>query len=237
MSFRCQSQNDATAKAIVSTGFSGSTWTAACWFRRESAATSNGAILTAGGASNDNRFEMQTTANGADIRFRNTNGFDGTDNVFTVSDGEWVYVAMVCVGSSYSAYGWRDTTAEDRTTLASVTYSSITPGYCIIGGDSNTSPYWVPARGEYVHWRFWNAALTTAELNTERKSATAQKAGAIIAAPLASGTDTTQNGSGGAITITGTTDKATGTGYPVSIGAGGSVAPIVAYYQSLRANE
>ena len=224
MSFRCQSQSGAIAKAVQTVGLSGTAFTIAGWFRRESAATINGSIIMAGTNGNNNRLQMETTANGGDVRFKNTNGFDGTDSVFTVADGEWIYGAISCSGATYNAWGWRDTTAEDRTQLAAVSYTSITPDKYIIGGDSNVNPYWVPARGEYVHVRYWNAALNETELNAERKSATAVRTANLVGDhPLASSTDNSDaSGNGRTLTITGTTDLATGSSYPTSIGSGAS---------------
>lgn len=233
MSFRCQSQSGATAKALQSTGLSGNAFTMACWFRRDAAATANGAIIYGGTTANGLYAEMQTTANGGDIRFRNTNGFDGSDSVFTVTDGEWVYVAIISNAGAFSGYGWRDTVSESRTSLGTNSTSAITPTQYIIGGDSNTAPYWVPARGEYVHARYWNAVLSTTELNLERLSATPVRSTNLVAAhPLASSSDTSDNsGNNRLLTISGTTDLATGSSYPTSIGGTGSnIARLAAAY-------
>jgi hypothetical protein len=238
MSFKCQSQSGAIAKAINSVGLSGTSNTLAGWFRRDAAGTAgNNCIGYFGTSSNGLRLQMDTTANGGDVRFMQTNGFNGSDSVFTVSDGEWVYVAVLQSAGSFSGHAWRDTTGESRTSLGTNSTSSFTPDRYIIGGDSNVAPFWIPARGEYVHWRYWNAVLTTTELNAERLSATPVRTSNLVGShPLANSTDTSDNsGNGNVLTITGTTDLTTGSGAPTSIGTGGSsVAPIVAYYTTRR---
>lgn len=205
-------------------GLSGNAWTISGWFRRDSSAGSNGWVYGANSAGNTLRAEMQTTANGADIRLKEGSGFDGTDSVFSVANDEWVYVALGSNGTSYFGYCWRDTTSEDRTDLGGATPggATFTPTTMAAGGDTGTAPYWFPALGEFRYMRYWNDDLTTTELNTERLSATAVKTTSLVGDWLLANSTDTADISGNARTLTSLGSPSSGTTEPASVGAGGS---------------
>ena len=233
--------DSSNARAINTTGLSGNVWSIAGWYRRN-AASATAEIVSAYSGGTNWRAEMQATAAGGDVRRMEGSGFNGTDSVFTVSDGEWVYVAVGSTGTTLWGYAWRDTVSEDRTDLGQSTPggSTATPSGYFAGGNSSLSPYLSGALGEYVHLRYWNASLNTTELNAERKSATAVRTTGLVGDhPLASKTDTSDaSGNGYTLTFAGTVDTHydTGASYPTSIGAAASVVPACArMYAMLRA--
>lgn len=204
---------DATTRIVSASLGSPSTGTAAFWIRRTSSGTDP--IFFRFGDTTTRYWEFHTST----PTFRRSGA--APTNPFTVSAGDWAYLGITKNGGTLGFYGFTDVTAETvtaiesaylPTTLTSVEVGDVAAAY----GASMTDM-------EIAHLRVWNSVLTTAQMNTEKNSATPViTSGCLLAASLDSAL-TAQTGSDLSVV--------TGTGYtftanaPSSLSGGASTVP------------
>lgn len=160
----------------------------------------------------------------------------------TMTSGDWWYITMrgdgVPANGTITGTAWKSD--GTKINLGTITKSGLDPAQMdsVVVGATQSTPFsfgQYSFAGEFVHLRAWDSVLTDGELETERTSETAQKASALIAAPLASKTDTSNAGSAGTLTFGGGTvdvNYVTGTDYPGYFVAGGSIVPLLMAHYS-----
>ena len=181
---------DATTTIAVALGSTPSSGTTGVWYRR--AGTPAGeSILNALG---------RGIIHSATTLMRS--GGDAPSPVVHPADGDWMYLAVIRSGSSWSAYGFLDQSSQSAATIQAEGYypgsaSDVEVGdYAGVYGAGLTNV-------EYLHMRTWSSALSLADLNAEKNSATPVITSGLIhatsfATDLASstGNNATNSGSG-----------------------------------------
>lgn len=229
--------NATSDQAIRSTSISGTDFTFIVQFKPESNPTGwVCAVYNTGGSGQHSGFRTWYT--GGVIRCEGalygSTGSYSAGQEFTNDSWHQVAIVQNNSGGTMDAYLWSPAGARQ------LIYSRSTAGFTATGiflgapdqsreGQSNST------FGCFRYAKYWsNTILSASELDTERTSATCVKAGGTSLWALPDATTGTDSINGYDFTITSGSTSASEPGY---IGAGGSVAPIAAYYQSLRANE
>ena len=162
---------DSDTELIQSASLTGAV-TTAFWWRRPAAAMSGQLFAFAS-------FALEAASTG--IKLAGT----GDDTDVEPASGDWVYLALIQNGGGFSVYAWEDIVSETMHTITSA-YNPGTMSQVLLGDVAGI--YGVGyTDAEHLHLRVWNTALTTAQLNTERQSATPViTSGLILDVPLAS---------------------------------------------------
>lgn len=205
-------RRDISAAAISNTA----AWTMALWVKRTTdtntysfaAALHNDLILN-----NGQRATLLTDSGGDGISgYVNGSGAGGS---VTLTTNSWFYLAITSTGSThgdtyyYSAVGAPSMTNGGGPVAA---HSSVFNYFTIAAGEDAS----LPIRGEFCHARLWTAALSAAELLSERDSLTPVRSSNLyLSWRLETGSDTTdQSGNGRSPSFTGTVT--TGSDEPIA---------------------